>query len=422
MRKFFYLSIVCSVLLFGCTDNFTQGEDPINSTESVEKDPTTRIVSAQQAQVFAEKAVGAIQEKGDTVVVKNSVSRTVKEVTPLKSSGGETVLYLINFNDERGHMLLSADKEAANSMLSFDTKGNFDLATVEEGSTVWAWLETEKAKISENFKSGMNKDHQGYQLWEYIIGDEDGEVTLEIANIDEMNNGDKPLTRGRHTGSYNLSNISPWYSITSNLWGVGTGYNANAPISGVPIGGPAVAIGLLCKTHSYPAKYNYSAMPTKLNTSSPNAISQMLRDIANNIPGYTWSYSGSGATPSCILVGLKNIGYTSAKIKTYDFSTAYANIHFRYPVLLGAYQGYWGGGHIWIADGYYEQVWKITQTKKFLGITTSTKTWYEYVDMFYMNWGWNGSGNGWVDQADWNSSVNGSFNYDRKLFYDLKKP
>lgn len=42
--------------------------------------------------------------------------------------------------------------------------------------------------------------------------------------------------------------------------------------------------------------------------------------------------------------------------------------------------------------------------------------WYEYMDTFYMNWGWNGNGNGWVDVEDWSSS---GFNYDRQLYYDL---
>jgi hypothetical protein len=106
-------------------------------------------------------------------------------------------------------------------------------------------------------------------------------------------------------------------------------------------------------------------------------------------------------------------------MKSYDAWTAYSNIRDWYPILLGAYQGYYYGGHIWIVDGYYEQVWKYTQTKKFLGITVSTKTWYEYMDTFYMNWGWNGNGNGWVDQENWSSSYGGSFNADRKLFYDL---
>jgi hypothetical protein len=112
---------------------------------------------------------------------------------------------------------------------------------------------------------------------------------------------------------------------------------------------------------------------------------------------------------------LKNVGYSQAKLKIYDFATAYNSIANWYPVLLVGYPQY-GGGHIWIADGYYEQTWKYTRTKKILGITVSTETWYEYMDTFYMNWGWNGSGNGWVDQEDWSS---GGYNYNKYLFYDL---
>ncbi|GHT43791.1 hypothetical protein AGMMS49965_18300 [Bacteroidia bacterium] len=414
MKKI-YLFIACSVLLFGCSDDLTNVEE-FNS-EPVEKVPTSRIVSSPQAKVFAEKAIGAIQESGDTVVIQNSVLRSVEEVIPLESSNGETALYIVNFAENHGFMVLSADKEAPNPMLVFDTEGTFDIEKIaNEGAAVWTWLEMEKGKISENIKSGIHSDNQGYQLWEYIVGSEDGETNLEIASADEMN-AVKTQLRGTHANSSGRSSIAPWYNVRYNLWGQGTGYNANAAISGAPVGCPAVAIGLLCKTHNYPSTYSYSSMPTSLNTSSPNAISTMFRDIANKIPEYTWNYYGSGATPANILTGLKNLGYRQAKLKIYDAWTAYSNIKDWYPILLGATQYASGGsGHIWIADGYYEQTWKYTSTKKFLGITYSTSTWYEYMDTFYMNWGWNGSGNGWVDQEDWSS---GGYNYNRNLYYDL---
>jgi hypothetical protein len=141
MKKNYLLSIVitCSVLLFGCNDNFKEpGEVNFNSTETADTIPTNRIISAEQAKTFAEKAIGAIQAKGDTVIVKNSVERSVGELTPVKSSNGETVLYIVNFADNHGFMVLSADKETKHPVLSFDTKGKFDIEKIEEGSTVWA--------------------------------------------------------------------------------------------------------------------------------------------------------------------------------------------------------------------------------------------------------------------------------------------
>ena len=58
------------------------------------------------------------------------------------------------------------------------------------------------------------------------------------------------------------------------------------------------------------------------------------------------------------------------------------------------------GGHIWFCDGYYEQSY--TVRKKFLGMTI--KTWTEYDDRIYMNWGF-GRGNGWFCANDnfWSS-------------------
>jgi hypothetical protein len=360
-----------------------QTEDLKISNETTEK-ITSRIVSTEQVRTFAEKAIGAIQERGDTVVLKNSVLRSVEKVQPIKSSDGITVLYVVNFADEQGFMVLSADKEAQNPMLSFDTKGSFDFEKIEEGSTVWAWLESGKEKISENLKSGIHPDNQGYQLWDYIIEkevkDENGEVStievsVEIANIDEADNGKGVQLRATHPNKRGWYTISPWYNVSQNLWGQGPGYSANAPSPNVHLAGcPAVAIGLLCKTWSYPSGYNYSAMPTTLNTTATNAISHMFRDIANKIPGYIWGTVSSGApNVNSILTGLKNVGYSQAKCKLYDFQTAYNNIADWYPVLLVGFQQY-GGGHIWIADGYYEQTWKYTKTKKFLGITICTET------------------------------------------------
>lgn len=150
-------------------------------------------------------------------------------------------------------------------------------------------------------------------------------------------------------------------------------------------------------------------MPNTLSTTSSNAISKMFRDIANNIPNYTWGVNASGARPDDCLQGLINLGFSEAKMCDYDFDIAYSQIKDNYPVLLGAYSNY-GGGHIWICDGYWEQVWKIT--RKFLW--WKIKTWYEYVDMFYMNWGWNGDGNGWIDQDDWPN-----YRLQRTMYYDI---
>ena len=414
MKKFIFLFAIIIAFLSGCSDDFDQVQEQQGETVYV-KD---RVVSALQAQAFAEKAIEAIQTNGDTALIKNSVVRSIKSVEPIKALDGNVVLHIVNFEDNQGYMVLSADKEAPNPMLSFDVRGNFDPRNIDEDSPVWVWLEERKEVISENIKSGINEDHQGYELWNYIIENEDGEISIEIGSAEEMNNvkNESAQLRGTYPNPTGRPTISPWNDVRYNTWGQGAGYNADAPIRNALVGCPAVAIGILCKTHRYPSKYEYSSMPNVLNATSSNSISRMFRDIANNIPGYVWGLNSSGALPGDIITGLKRLGYNSAKQKSYDSWTAYANIRDWYPVLLAGYPRSGQGGHIWIADGYYEQTWKFTKKNKVLGITVSTSTWYEYMSTFYMNWGWNGDGDGWVDEADWSSA---GYNYNKLLFYDL---
>lgn len=212
-----------------------------------------------------------------------------------------------------------------------------------------------------------------------------------------------------------LTPIGPSSTIQYCVWGQANGYNADAKRPNIDLAGcPAVAVGLLCKTWKYPSDrgFDYAAMPNSLApTTDSNPISRMFRDIADVIPGYSWGTAasgGSGASQAGILTGLKTLGYNSAKSTSYDFNTVYSNIEDWYPVLLGGFTN--TGGHIWIADGYSETKWKVT--RKFLGITV--KTWYEYSDHIYMNWGWYGSSNGWIDQESWPS-----YNNSRIMWYDL---
>ncbi|HCC51955.1 MAG TPA: hypothetical protein DEQ30_07790 [Porphyromonadaceae bacterium] len=131
------------------------------------------------------------------------------------------------------------------------------------------------------------------------------------------------------------------------------------------------------------------------------------------MPNYNWGTSQdrpSGATPDDVLTGLRDIGFKKAQMVSYNFETLYNNLSFKgynyfgqettyyRGILVGAFANYpYVGGHIWFCDGYYEQSY--TVKKKLLGIVI--KTWTEYDDRLYMNWGAGSSGgNGWYCATD----------------------
>lgn len=419
IRSFFKISFIASLFVFfsACSqDDF----DPDKSANPAEKVSVSRQVTKEQALKFSEKAIQAMFSSDDTPLdrsgsnLKSTLksSKSVdKKIQEVYTDDGKVAMYVINFGNDEGYMIVSGDKESSSYMLAFNDVGSLDLSSLDKNSTMALWLEEKRQIISEDFQTEESPDAESYEMWDGLSSkDGDVEIELELLSYRPSKEGE-PTLKGRHKGSWGLAGQGVGYQVYNNLWGQGTGYNADAPL----VGCPAVAVGMLCRYYRFPSKYDYVNMPQKLNTSSSNAISRMFRNIADNIPGYSWGYRSSGAKGPDILTGLKKLGYTQAKYSGYNFNTAYANIEKNRPVLLCGFQNDQGaGGHIWIADGYWEQTWKVT--RKFAGI--KVKSWYEYVDMLYMNWGWNGTGNGWIDQADWNSG-SGSFNYGRQMFHDV---
>ena len=409
LHKFFItLSVV--FFLFGCSQNID--EFPIESNDLMdvpEINPVTRIISAEQAKAFGDLAIEAIQKQNETPATTRSQGiLTSTEVLTILADNGQPALYAVNFGDEQGFMIISADKESTATMLAFNDTGRFDPETLDEDSPMAYWIEEQKDIISKGIAVGINRERESYEMWESFNGDPDVTIEIELVNLGDA--GDLiPTTRGRHKDSKGLAQVSVGWEIYNNLWGQGRGYNADAPRPGVDlVGCPAVAVGILCSYHWFPSGYEYWNMPTTLNTNSSNAISRMFRDIANRMPGYSWGSNTSGATEGAIVTGLRSLGYSNAVSGAYNFNTVYNNIKDRKPVLLGGFSN--NVGHIWVADGYWEQVWKVT--RKFLGI--KVKTWYEYQDHFYMNWGWNGSSNAWVDQESWPT-----YNSNRRMWYNL---
>jgi hypothetical protein len=408
IKKNFFMAVIALgvILMSSCSNDSDLNDNQGLSQKMPETHPTTRVVSIDQAKDFANKSFGAIQSKETSPQTRSLAPANSAKVEAILGENGEPVLYVVNFGDNGGFMLLSADKESSNSVIAFNTTGKLDLKETNPDSPMGLMIAEQKTIISKEIEEGIHKDAQRYGMWEYLGTTSDVTIEIELSNV-----GQAATTKGTHKGSWGLTQVGPWSTVSNCIWGQSNGYNADAPRPNVDLAGcPAVAVGLLCKTWNYPALYDYVNMPNSLvsSTRTSNPISRMFRDIANKIPGYSWSSTSSGAQELPILQGLRTLGYNSAKSGAYNFNTAYGNIDNWYPVLLGGFSS--STGHIWIADGYAEITW--TVTRKFLGIVVDR--WTEYSDNFYMNWGWYGSSNGWVDQESWPT-----YNGNRRMWYDL---
>ncbi len=409
-------TLLVSILLISSCNKDNQDTPPLQQQNN---NIANRQVSSEQAKKFANLIANNLfsaEENGAQLKSATAHdSRSISKIQAIVSETKDTVMFSVNFNNNKGFILISGDK-GDSPIVALSDSGAFD--TEQLNPTVAIWLEEQKSTIALQMSSPLLAQETNENMWDELNTDTtmiEFEFVSDIPNLKSCPKGEDPS--GRTT-------VYP-YTGTINKWGQGTGYNFNAPVRNALAGCPSVAIGQLCFDQKFPSNYNYSGMvnqlPNNYNRQSP--ISLMLRDIGDNIPRYSWSTDGSGASPANILIGLKALGYTNAKFNNYNLISVYNDLKKGAPVLLAAHQnGGYNGGHIWFCDGYYEAKVKITHKRWRPFKWRVHCVVYRYDDYLYMNWGWNGDHNGWFrsDNNDNWKPQDANFNYQRKMYTNLK--
>ena len=401
------------LFLFSCEkDNFDIKIDSKSNSRQVSSSQAKAFTNMLSNNFFTNEEGGAKLKS-----TKADENRNVGNMQYIISDLGDTLLYAINFGNDNGYMLLSGDKGSF-PIIAFVDSGSVYLNSLDVNSPLAGWLNEKKEEIAKAIVEPIDTLNSNYQLWNGI-GNDSCEVSIEfVKTIPQA----QLKSAGTRKHSTNKATVYP-FTGSHYKWGQGTGYNFNAPISGALAGCPSVAVGLLCFHHWYPNQFGYMYMPTSLPSSynKQNAISLMFREIGNQIPNYHWGVKGSGAAPNDILTGIKRLGYTNAVYTNYNFENAYTNLSNGNPVLLGAFQNqYSQGGHIWFCDGYYEMSWKVTKYKKnIFGKKKKVDEWFEYADYIYMNWGWNGTADGWYECNNWKATSGANLNYYKSMYVNL---
>jgi len=131
--------------------------------------------------------------------------------------------------------------------------------------------------------------------------------------------------------------------------------------------------------------------------SGSNETAKLMRDIGNSV---NMDYGGDGSSADTETEArnsfVNHFGYSSnAKFISYSISTVVQQLKWKYPVLMrGGDKKYWGGlipyysdGHAWVCDGF-----------KSITYHDSGNSYLR----FHMNWGWNGTNNGWYSCNNFN--------------------
>jgi len=292
----------------------------------------------------------------------------------------EPTVYI--FNMDVGGFVLTSSDERIRPVLAFASAGVFDTQSI---SCCASWMLEQYSK----------------QIHEVIVEGYDNSVYLAHEDWSKYD------AANFQKSTQLMSNVSP---LVTTTWSQGCYYNAMCPADSslgttrcgrVPVGCVATAFAQVLKYYSFPAQgvgtksynhsrygtltanfaattYNYAAMPNKL-TSDNQAAATLLYHTGVSI-NMDYGPSGSSAYTTDVRKALVNT-FKYASSTQYVYKTSYndaqwvnmvkAELNAQRIVIISGYDPDAKAGHAFICDGYQNN------------------------DHFHVNWGWNGSADGY---------------------------
>lgn len=344
----------------------------------------------------------------------NAAKLEIESIVPF-GDNEQPSFYIVNYKDNKGYVMLSADKRV-DAVMAFSTSDNFvieDDPDLPSGLVDWMYNADdviEEVRLTDGAGIELETEANQAKINQDLI--------LMVQQSFYQEPDDHLPTTPDPCAPWTIKN-GPLMTTT---WGQGPGYNDFVPKTGcstysngrAPAGCVAVAMAQLMKYHRYPVHYNWSAMPDE--EGSPATASLIYR--TGKSVDMTYGCDGSGAYSEDIPNAFKQtFGYRSASIADYttsNFKTVVKEINQGYPVILSGGRRSNGllpqyrDGHSWVCDGYWETQGCPEEGDSYV------------VLYFWMNWGWGRKYNGWYGFQKWDLEDGSSFNYKPKMIYNIR--
>ena len=410
---------------------------------------TTQTLSYDRAVAIASRFKGSAPE------LSRSGSRIVETVETISDDNGNPLIYVVNYANNRGFVLLSANKDYY-PVLAENDEGRFVIPTDDSPSSLWLDQQKQILMSADNLPDDVKKEAasqwMSYNYERRNLNDalasrastpekpqvyydsllkwqrdpnievflyEDYVQTLEYQNLSDQ---EKNAIRANmhYLGNSNYGTIESSTivlrreihnyfenQLTTTKWGQGNlrelngmTFNHYVPNNG-KLGCVTVAVGQVMRYHEFPASYPWSKMGDKYPTEETAAFLYELHNKIGNSDRFDTAQDA-----------LKSYGYSVTE-KSHDDHAVLLQLSDGYPVcmfgkpssLLGVATG---SGHAWVCDGVrYGDSWLELRfmTIDYRPTTVSVpdlmveayvhKSITSYMTTrFHMNWGWYGENNG----------------------------
>lgn len=441
---------MATLSLFSCQDQEIPIEQVVaEKVEAAIPDDAVVLGRARTPEAAIAEAIDAMEALEAINHTGAKSNRRVGDITAVRNpefgaKGNDlpdTMMYIVNFTDNMGYALVSADYRTS-TIYALASEGSIDLSDDANEPPALAVFhanaETFYRQEIEHFHLPLPADG--------IKDDDDSPVPPTPKPVITMQYGPWETTQI----------ISPLVPVQ---WGQGSPYNDNAPLlddgTHAAAGCVATAIAQIMAYHRYPLSYNWDEMLKyksifdnwQASITSKTEIARLFRTIGDNV-GMQWG-SQSGAYTSDAPKHFNKMGYASTGVyMDYDFDKTKISILDGIPIIIRGdatqethtYKKWFLGkthteyryrdGHAWVIDGMINRRRKV----EVFSDGMLTKSYYQYEQLLHCNWGWNGTSNGYYNNGAFNtgtgpiiatsvdnySTVDYHFQFNIKSLYNVK--
>lgn len=460
MKKSKLLLLLSVLSLTSCSDIIQEMGTPQKAT--VEKSSSTSYNnSAVVTRQNLENIIAEHQQNSKT----RSSSNPSYTIQTINNDLGQAAIYVINFENNKGYILVSATKDYF-PILAHSDKGNFNIEgdmpdAINYWITEWKeniaytenlpkdstylfrviWSKYEDSVLPQAITRSSQTDLDRYVMDMISQWARDGIKYYPLASASSvlpssLYNEWCSLAAGATYPSYedfmNYSFVTVETIDNSTVkeldfpmrWSQRVGYNAKFDlINGElpPAGCLPIAMAQIMRYHRYPTHYNWDDMPYDKATST---TASFIREIADNIHAIPTLEGTSAHLSDAKNAFIKNYGYSpSLQIIKHSPTRAMEEIDNNRPILMKGANS--ETAHAWIASGYKHtffhtvyHLWVPTNsaesTNPYQDINQHSTDYFDILEM-YLNMGWvEQHFNGYYVDSSIKTSTNETFNERRE--------
>lgn len=371
-----------------------------------------------------------------SVEIRSGNKKSVKQLMSVSGNSGEPLMYIVNYDNNRGYVIVSATKNAP-AILAFSDEGNFDDNYLNTGLSTyidefkysikevlnkdidslrvkyalsWYSFENEEEDIEAGTRSSSAMRQQEINKWTSLGYSCQTLTEASLANIIGATEAAKVVRNLSIATHPDYDPISSALLLVNNIteekgpmlqttWNQGSPFNVEA--SNGSAGCWTIALAQLMKYHHHPTTYNWNNIP--VNPSLNNDVRTLALDIRNKCNAI-YDKVATNITTTDAVFALNNhfrynaTLYNHTNTSMSDYNKIRNSLANNNPVLMRGHRDAGNGstiGHAWVAHGYKEyytdiKIAYVSGELDYYGeYTTLDVKKHHYLDPYLiMNWGW----------------------------------